>query len=405
MDRRKPWLFPAVGGLLAVATVAFFGHELAGLRTTIAEGRGEIQALRIKLDAERGERAALEARSAELGRRASDLERSLDQARQALLASGEDLGVSLRRLEERTHAFESEVSGIKRQVSGVEAQVRTALARVDEEAAAIGETRRRLNAIAPDDFTTLLSPTVKISSKSDVGSGTVVYSAKHGGRHLTYVLTAYHIVEQNYDPRTPIPLEVMTFKEGRKVREEAGVVVSVNPDLDLALIEIETEKGFDAVAKMISPEKAQNVRLYARVHALGCPLGYAPIPTSGELTSKSKVLDGQSYWMINAPTIFGNSGGGIYLADTGEMIGILSRISAYKNLIDVAVPHMGIVTSMPDIYAWLEREHYQFLFSDRFTYEDCGRARLAARAAGDARTAGITGAVLPAGATAAKKPD
>src|SRR5206468_5964009 len=108
-------------------------------------------------------------------------------------------------------------------------------------------------------------------------------------------------------------LEVMSFREGRKVREESGLVISVSPQLDLALIEVESDRPYEATAKLIAPEKIPTVKLYSRVNAIGCPLGYAPIPTSGELTSKSKVLDGQSYWMINAPTIFGNSGGAIYL--------------------------------------------------------------------------------------------
>lgn len=394
MERRKTWLFPVFGGSLALVAVGFFGREILTLRETLFRDRDAIQSLRGSLDGERRERAALEARATDLGRRASDLERALGEARAALDATGDDAGASIHRIDERQAELESHLSALQE-------DLRAAVRRVDLEAADITSAKRRLDAIAPEDFSVLLSPTVKISSKSDVGSGTVIYSAKQGGRYVSYVLTAHHIVEQNWDPKTPIPLQVLSFKEGKRTREENGVVIAVNQTIDLALIELDTDAGYDAVAKMISPARAPDVRLYARVHALGCPLGYAPIPTSGELTTKAKVLDGQSYWMINAPTIFGNSGGGIYLADTGELIGILSRISAYKNLIDVAVPHMGIVTSMPDVYAWLDREHFQFLFDDKFTFEDCGKARLAARAARSGTAMPVTGAV-PAGATAGK---
>ncbi len=391
MTRRRSWILPSLGSSLALVGVAFVGRELSELRVRIASERHEIQALRGRLDAEREERALLEARAAELARRAGELGRSLEEAQAALLATGKDVGASLRRLEEIARVHDSRFETLRDEVAA-------ALARVEEQSRALGETRRRLAAVAPDDFSLLLLPTVKISSKSDVGSGTVVYSAKHGERFLTYVLTAYHIVAQNYDPKAPIPLEVIAFADGRKVREERGIVVLANPKLDLALIELRTDAPFNAVARMIAPERAGEVKLFARVHAIGCPLGYAPMPTSGELTSKAKVLDGHSYWMINAPTIFGNSGGGIYLADTGEMIGILSRISAYKNLIDVAVPHMGIVTSMPDVYAWLEREHYQFIYDAHFTYEECGRARLAAQADGRSSKSPASTAV-PAGAS------
>jgi hypothetical protein len=392
MIRRNPWILPAFGSSLALIGLAFFGREVRLLRTSVSEARGELQALRERLAAERDERAALEARAVDLGRRANELEGALAQARAALLAAGEDAGALLRRLEERTAASESRSVALG-------AEVEASARRVDALGQELAGVRRRVDAIAPDDFSDLLAPTVKIASKSDVGSGTVVYSAKEGPQYVSYVLTAYHIVEQNWDLTNPIPLDVITFQEGRKVREESGVVVSASPELDLALIEVRTERGFDAVARMISPDRAAGVKLYARVHAIGCPLGYAPIPTSGEITSKSKVLDGQSYWMINAPTIFGNSGGGIYLADTGEMIGILSRISAYKNLIDVAVPHMGIVVSMPDVYRWLEREHYQFIYDGHYTYEQCGRARLAEKADGRGRKAPVSTSVR-AGATA-----
>jgi hypothetical protein len=404
MHRRKPVLFSTIGSAIALAAVGFLGHEVRALRVRAAEDRSEIQAMRRTLEEERAERAALESRSSELGRRASELERALDQARAAVDASGDDLGASLRKVDFALRAVDSRQGRLEQRVEALAVDMAAALRRVDEEAADITFAKKRLNAIAPEDFSALLSPTVKISSKTDVGSGTVVYSGKHGGKYLTYVLTAHHIVEQNWDPKNPVPLECMTYRDGRKVREDTGVVVAVNAQVDLALIEMQTDTPYESVAKMIAPERAPEVRLYSRVHALGCPLGYSPIPTSGDLTSKNKVLDGHSYWMINAPTIFGNSGGGIYLADTGEMIGILSRISAYKNLIDVAVPHMGIVTAMPDIYEWLAREHYQFIFDGKFTYEECGRARLAERSGSGGGTMPVSGAV-PAGTASGMKVD
>ena len=104
--------------------------------------------------------------------------------------------------------------------------------------------------------------------------------------------------------------------------------------------------------------------VFSKVYAIGCPLGYAPMPTSGELTSTCKELDGVTYWMTNAPTIFGNSGGGIYLAESRQLVGVLSRISAYKNLIDVAVPHMGIVTPMTLVYDWLDTTEFAFVHKE-----------------------------------------
>ena len=63
----------------------------------------------------------------------------------------------------------------------------------------------------------------------------------------------------------------------------------------------------------------------------------------------------------------------------------------HKNLIDVAVPHMGIVTSIDEVYEWLGRENYQFVYDRRFSRENCMKARLArggtpARMTADAAT-------------------
>jgi hypothetical protein len=133
----------------------------------------------------------------------------------------------------------------------------------------------------------------------------------------------------------------------------------------------------------------ETLRIFTPIYAIGCPLGYPPLPTSGELTSRDKVLDGNHYWMVNAPTIFGNSGGGIYTAHTHELIGVLSRISAYKNMIDVAVPHMGLVTPIHRVYDWLDRTSYAFVYTDRLA-----EATLSAQAT--QTTAPREGASLPA---------
>ncbi|HVY61051.1 MAG TPA: trypsin-like peptidase domain-containing protein [Planctomycetota bacterium] len=375
---------------------ALLAWQLTALHGSVADGRQEVQQLRTQLAAERDQRASLESRAFELAQRAETLAHQVDESRALAATSGQDLGASIRRAETREAALESAI-----------AELRTELAsnshRLDDEQTGLTAVRRRLESVAPRDYTALLTPTVKISSKSDVGSGTVIYCEKKGERFISYILTAHHIVEQNYDARNPVPLDVYSFRDGQKIREETGIVVSVSPQLDLALIEVETDRPYESVAKLIAPERIAQVKLYSRVNAIGCPLGYAPTPTSGELTSKNKVLDGQSYWMINAPTIFGNSGGGIYLSDTGEMIGVLSRISAYKNLIDVAVPHMGIITSMNDVYSWLGHERYAFVLDHHLASIEAGAPRLAETTTVAPLAAEVTSGAVPAGGKVSKR--
>ena len=212
----------------------------------------------------------------------------------------------------------------------------------------------------------LMAPTVRVNALQEVGSGTALWSRASGptgaGRARTYILTAWHIVQEDAPTAS---IEVDFFAPDRTHRTERGRIVAKDGTLDLALVEVDSAAPQAWLAHLPALPELERIDLFTPVHAIGCPLGYAPVPTSGEITSRDKLLDGNHYWMINAPTIFGNSGGGIYEADTHALIGVLSRISAYKNMIDVAVPHMGLVTPISDVYAWLDRAGYGFVWRDR----------------------------------------
>ena len=100
------------------------------------------------------------------------------------------------------------------------------------------------------------------------------------------------------------------------------------------------------------------MRIFDSIYAVGCPLGNDPIPTSGEIADTNHRVDGNTYWMISAPTYIGNSGGGIYDAKSGALLGIFSKIYTHGNLRPTVVPHMGLVTPMSQIYDWLESKGY-----------------------------------------------
>ena len=70
-------------------------------------------------------------------------------------------------------------------------------------------------------------------------------------------------------------------------------------------------------------------------------------------TRKTVEVDGETYWMINAPTYIGNSGGGIFDSETHELLGIFSKIYTHGNLRPTVVPHMGLVVPLETIYDWM----------------------------------------------------
>jgi hypothetical protein len=95
------------------------------------------------------------------------------------------------------------------------------------------------------------------------------------------------------------------------------------------------------------------VRTFDRVYAVGCPLGNDPIPTAGEIAETHHVVDGETYWMISAPTYIGNSGGGIFDADTNELLAIFTKIYTHGSLRPTVVPHMGLAMPLHQVYDWL----------------------------------------------------
>lgn len=68
--------------------------------------------------------------------------------------------------------------------------------------------------------------------------------------------------------------------------------------------------------------------------------------------------------MINAPTFFGNSGGGIFMVSTGRLVGISSMIYTYGKRQPMVVPHMGLFVPLETVRSWLAREGYAYVLGD-----------------------------------------
>lgn len=214
----------------------------------------------------------------------------------------------------------------------------------------------------------MIAPTVQIEHFNEVGSGTIIYS--QNGH--SYVLSAAHIINQEHSDAELILKRY--DKNGRQSLSYQGRIVAIDTEKDLLLLEVETKDKLPT-ARFASEQRINDVKVFDRVYAIGCPLGYGPMPTLGELSTKNKILKKQTHWMLNAPTIFGNSGGGIYLADTQEFAGVLSRVSAYNNFINIAVPHMGILVRPQDIKNWLDEENLQFVHDPSITRDVCFERR------------------------------
>jgi S1-C subfamily serine protease len=340
-------------GVLALGGLGMIGSLVYGLRSDLQKTHEEMVSLRELTQRQADELNQLEGRLGDVGRELIDVKQLEADARARLLEEIESRTGT--KTEEQKREFEQLEQRLQALRSAAEEHGRLlAAAKVSEDL----DLRYR----------ELMSPTVRINARHEVGSGTIVWSKKAGKRARTYVLTAWHIVQDNLEADGPaLPLEIDFYGGGELIRSEPGNIVAQQVSLDLALVEVRGYHVYEQQARLPSLAELDSMRIFSKVYAIGCPLGYSPMPTSGELASKEKELDGNHYWMVNAPTIFGNSGGGIYHARTRALIGVLSRISAYKNMIDVAVPHMGLVTSMDIVYDWLKKTRYSFIVRDRVT--------------------------------------
>lgn len=334
---------------LAAGGAGLFLATTVVLYRDLGEARSTIEVLRKDGQRQRQEVERLAARLDHLDRDVVDSRTLEAQARQKLL---EELQLRAR----------GDAARVQAELGTLEERVVALRTAAEQHERLLADSQRSRDAARR--VRGLMAPTVRVNALQEVGSGTALWSraTASGGRARTYVLTAWHIVQEDAPTAT---VEVDFFAPDRTHRTERGRIVAKDGGLDLALVEVDSAAPATWLAHLPAVSELERIDLFTPVHAIGCPLGYAPVPTSGEVTSRDKLLDGIHYWMINAPTIFGNSGGGIYEADTHALIGVLSRISAYKNMIDVAVPHMGLVTPISDVYAWLDRAGYGFVWRDR----------------------------------------
>ncbi len=207
----------------------------------------------------------------------------------------------------------------------------------------------------------IVAPTVQLSGDTTVGSGVLLQSTLRpdGNGYETQLVTAWHVVRDiladKIDPLdSSIPV-TMYMVDGT-TQSRTAQLVAKNAVIDAALLVLDGDAPITHGATLASREYLASRRIFHSVYAVGCPLGNDPIPTHGEISDLDHYIDGSSYWMISAPTYIGNSGGGIYDADSNHLMGMFSKIYTHGNVRPTIVPHMGLVSPLELMYKWLEEE-------------------------------------------------
>ena len=257
----------------------------------------------------------------------------------------------------------------------VDSYMKELRAKHEDCAARLRESRQQIAAIAGSVYRDrgamtrqMLLPTVQLNSDDTVGSGTIVFSGpnpRRSQRVESYVLTSYHVVRNILadTPRTAHEgFDVTVYLDGEQLLLKGRMVAS-EPGIDAALVKLETDLVLPHVANALPRSQSDEIQVWDPICAVGCPLGNDPVPSTGEVSSLHNDLNGSNYWLVNAPTYFGNSGGGIYRYGTRQLIGVFSKIYTHGQSHPVVVPHLGLCTPIDLVYDWLEEHDLDHLIS------------------------------------------
>ena len=319
--------------------------------------RGELSSIQGDLSTTRGNAGDV---AAGLSERLEGAEGLIDQIARAIeahdtsLAELEDIGTTIgpeeleARLAERDESFTQQWEDLRTLVD----ESRGELSRLGHALA----QRRDLITM----WRELVGPTVQLAGENSVGSGVLLASrpSTDGEGYTTPLLTAWHVVRDIVEGDLDYPVPTMIYMQDGSVDHEFAHILAHDPGLDIALLLLDRKDPVPHGARLAPRERLAEVRIFDAVYAVGCPLGNDPIPTPGEIATQHHEVEGENYWMINAPTYIGNSGGGIFDADSHELLGIFSKIYTHGALRPTIVPHMGLATPLESVYDWLEEVGY-----------------------------------------------
>jgi len=259
-----------------------------------------------------------------------------------------------------------------------------------------------------DGHDKFLYPIVRVSTDNAGGSGTVIYSylkdqfrgankitgeqVKSGmdPGYSTYVLTNHHVIanairiediwdsnlkkEIKEEKRAIVYVEAFRYRDLSipvgTLKVEADIVL-YNENEDMALLKLRSTES-EQVAILPSLDYVDNIKVLDETIAVGCSLGFPPLPTPGILTRRDVQIDSLPYHMSSSQIIYGNSGGAIF-DGAGTLIGIPSRVVAIGW--GTPISHMGLFIPISRVYNWLEKEHYDFLYDASKTETECLKVR------------------------------
>jgi len=236
-----------------------------------------------------------------------------------------------------------------------------------------------------------LYPVVRVFGQRAAGSGTVIHSREgvsREGEFETFVLTNHHVIEdcishkkdwdsilkRNVEKEFLEKAHVETFSYVNMSTVDSSNrykadIVAYDKSHDLALLKVDSPLEFKYVAKIIPRKEIDDIKLFMEVVACGCSLGHEPLCNHGHVTFLKEIIDKKKYIISSAGVYFGNSGGALYLAETGDLIGVPSRVAAVQLGFGVDVISWVAFSAHPErIYEFLDEQEMKFIYERGDTF-------------------------------------
>lgn len=391
-EQERMRILPALSILACAGALA-----LAGVPWPHAAGtQAEIQAVRVQnLRAElRGMREELRERE----QRFVDVHQTQEEltAEYASLAKAHaSLVLEAAGLRDRTAEFDREREGIGSLLSRIDelekqlATERTAIdARIEQEAHRFESSLAHVRA-AQEDFraqaaalsapskstTTLLSeqvlgPVFQLSGGEAVGSAVLIERVQTETESYYLALSCYHVVRDILEGRDDIEkLSEASFRAiftGLDAEERAypAQMIEWDVDSDLALLRVDSLADLGPTARIAPLARAAELGVFREIYTVGCPLGTAAQATHGMITRETWEVSGEPYWMVSSPAFFGNSGGGVFHAETLELVGIFAKIYTHGSYRPQVITHMGLAVPLDRLHSWLTEVGYASLLPE-----------------------------------------
>ena len=247
----------------------------------------------------------------------------------------------------------------------------------------------------------VLYPVVRVRSGNSGGSGVIIYSQpdpKDESRYINIALTCQHVVDgaikirDEFDPvlkqqRTTdyfeeVSVEVFDYDGSDLISSNAtqAEIIAYDKHHDIAAVRLRNHRKVEFVSQVIPKDEIAAMRIWDPAITCGCSLLHDPFPNEGKLTYLREIIEQKSYLMANAPSIFGNSGGGLFHGDTGYLLGLTSRVTVTQLGFGLDVQTWMNFSTHPDrLYEFFEHQELQFIYESDDDYWSAMERREAKR--------------------------